>query len=86
MIYTIIHGITEHTVGRIMFDDWKKYNVYDFVSGKNMTKNEVWIESMVVKEPSRLVVANFDNQLESVTNRVRSMSQKMFRNHSGDQF
>lgn len=67
MIYTILHGITEHTVGRVMDKDWKKYQMYDFMSGKSMTKNEVLIESMVVKNPNSLIVANIDGNYKSLT-------------------
>ena len=67
MIYTILHGITEHTVGRVMDKDWKKYQMYDFMSGKAMTKNEVLIESMVVKNPNSLIVANIDGAYKSLT-------------------
>ena len=61
MIYTILHGITEHTVGRLMDKNWKNYQIYDFLSGKQMTKNETLMEHMIVLNPDSLVVANSDD-------------------------
>ena len=61
MIYTILHGITEHTVGRVMDKNWKNYQTYDFLSGKNMTKNETLMEYMTVLNPESLNVATIDD-------------------------
>jgi hypothetical protein len=64
MVYTILHSITEHTVGRIKGEDWKCYQMYDFMNGKNMTRNEILIESMVVKNPNNLKVAKIEGDEE----------------------
>jgi hypothetical protein len=60
MVYTILFSITEHTVGRIKNKDWKNYQMYDFMNGKNMTKNEILIESMIVRDPDSLRVAKLE--------------------------
>ena len=47
LIYTILHSITEHTVGMVKGKTWKEYKGYDFTNSNNFL-----IESMVVKNPS----------------------------------
>lgn len=62
MIYTILHSITEHTIGRVKNKDWRNYQMYDFMNGKQMTRNEIFIESMIVKNPNNLRVAKIEGK------------------------
>jgi len=61
LIYSILVGITEHTVGQVKSKDWKQYQSYDFSN-----KNKILIESMIVTNPRRIEIASVPVNSQSV--------------------